>query len=149
MFTEQEEKAFIIIDNFLNELTTSKRDCFFSTYAKPTEYFLAKEIMDKHRLITYRAPGSKMSIIDIGKNGLTIIKAGGIKKYLLSLTQKSEEKERLEYEKINAEIIDIRNRIFDYDSTKKRAIRGEWIAALGLLLSAIAILITLLSKKSG
>lgn len=105
--------------------------------------------MDIHRLITYRNPGSKTSIVDIGNNGLSIIKAGGIKKYLLSINQKSEEKERLEYEKINAEIIDIRNRIFDYESTKRRTIRSEWIAIVSVAIALITLMTQWLCNKPG
>jgi hypothetical protein len=149
MFTEQEEKAFIVVDNFLKELSASDNGGWFNTYGASSDRILAKELLDKYGLITYRSTNRKTSIIDISQEGLRILKAGGLKKYLSDTIEYAEQKEKMQYEKLNAELIDIRNKIFDYDSTKKRAIRGEWIAALGLLLSAIAILITLLSKRSG
>ncbi|MBS1656333.1 MAG: hypothetical protein JSU05_15880 [Bacteroidetes bacterium] len=93
MFSELEEKAFIIVDSFLNDLSLSKNNGFFSTYGKPNEFFLAKEIMDKYQLISYRNPGSKTSIVDISQNGLIILRSGGIKKYLSDSMHESEERE--------------------------------------------------------
>ncbi len=68
MFTDLEEKAFVIIDDFLKQLQADD-DSFFSTYAKPKEYFLAKELMEKYSLVTFRAPGNNLSIVDITQTG--------------------------------------------------------------------------------
>ena len=140
MFTEQEEKAFIVIDTFLTELTTSDKGGWFNTYGKPTEYFLAKELMDKYRLITYRAPGSKTSIVDIGDNGLTIIKAGGIKKYLLSINEKMEEKENLELQRLRLENEKLVNDLVDFPKIKSQR---NWLFIIAVI-ELLAILIELI-----
>lgn len=61
----------------------------------------------------------------------------------ISQRKKENEKSSKEYEKLHLEIETLRNQLFDYPATKKRAIRGEVLAILGLLLSAIAIVISL------
>jgi hypothetical protein len=147
MFTEQEEKAFVVVDKFLNDLTTSDKRSWFNTYAKPTEYFLAKELMDKYHLITYRAPGSKTSIVDIGDNGLRIIKAGGIKKYLQSINEKSEEKENLELQQLRTNVQILVDQRSDYLKDRKRFIRNEYALWIGILISLIALLISIFAKK--
>lgn len=146
MFTEQEEKAFVVIDNFLNELTSSSKGGWFNTYGKPTEYFLAKELMDKYRLITYRNLGSKMSIVDIGDNGLTIIKTGGIKKYLLSNNQKSEEKENLELQRLRLENEKLVNELVDFPKVKSQRNWLFVIAAVELLAILIGLILQLKGK---
>jgi len=146
MFTEQEEKAFVIIDNFLTELQSSTKGGWFNTYGKPTEYFLAKELMDKHRLITYRNPGNKMSIVDMGDNGLTIIKHGGIKKYLTSISQTKEEKENLELQQLRSDNILKTNQLIDYDTTK-RQLKYSMIANVVLAVIGLIELLLLITKK--
>lgn len=145
MFTEQEEKAFVVIDNFLKELTSSNKGGWFNTYGKPTEYLLAKELMDKHRLITYRNPGNKMSIVDMGDNGLTIIKHGGIKKYLLSINQKSEEKENLELQRLRLENEKLVNDLVDFPKIKSQR---NWLLIIAVV-ELLAILIGLILQLKG
>lgn len=147
MFTQQEEKAFVIIDNFLHELTSSNKGGWFNTYGKPTEYFLAKELMDKYRLITYRNPLSKMSKVDIGEKGLTIIKAGGIKKYLLSNNHKSEEKETLELQRLRLENDKLVNDLIDFPNVKSQRNWLFVIAAVELLAILIGLILQLKGKS--
>jgi len=100
MYTDKQEIAFAIIDKFLAELQSSNGNINFNTYGKSTEYFLAKDLMETHGLIKYRNPASNTSIVDITQNGVELLKYGGIKKYLTNSKQSSEEKGKLEFEKI-------------------------------------------------
>ncbi|MFZ4740087.1 MAG: hypothetical protein ACOYLE_02865 [Bacteroidales bacterium] len=147
---ELEKKAYEIVDSFLNKLEKGK-EIFFNTYCKPQEYNLAKQILEKYDLIIYRAPGEKSSIVDITQNGLEIIKVGGIQKFLDSKTQQEESKElkeKLEFEKLQAEIVLIQKQLFDYEKTKKRAKRSEWIAIIAILITIISLILPLFTCSS-
>jgi hypothetical protein len=141
MFSELEEKSFKVIDEFLLKLQSSPES--FITYGKPTEFFLAKDLMKTHKLIAYRIPGSDTSICDISQTGLEVIKKGGMKNYLLSISQSKEEKENLELQQLRTNVINLTNQHIDYLRDRKRFIRNEWAMWLTLLLAAIAIIISL------
>lgn len=143
MFTELEEKAFKVVDEFLGELQSSKNEKSFFTYGKPQEFFLAKELMKMHKLIIYRIPSSDTSICDIGPMGIEVIKKGGIKKYLVSINQSKEEKENLELQQLRKNIEVLTNQHNDYLQEKKRFVRSEWGMWLSLVVSAIAVAISL------
>jgi hypothetical protein len=138
--SELEIKACNLIDDFLEKLE-GRQVKFFDTYAKPPEYYIAKELMDKYNLISYRAPGNKMSIVDITTNGLKIKPIGGMKNFVCSINQKVETKDvkdKMEYD----------NQMFDYDKTKRRAARGELVAIIAVIVSVLGFFLQwLLSKK--
>jgi hypothetical protein len=148
--SELEIKACNLIDDFLEKLE-GRQVKFFDTYAKPPEYYIAKELMDKYNLISYRAPGNKMSIVDITTNGLKIKPIGGMKNFVCSINQKVETKDvkdKMEYDKLQAEVILIQNQMFDYDKTKRRAARGELVAIIAVIVSVLGFFLQwLLSKK--
>jgi len=147
MFSEKEEKAFIVIDAYLSKLQASSGADWFNTYGKPSEFFLAKEIMDKHRLIIYRDPHSENSLSDISQLGLTVICKGGIKQYLLSQSQTIIEKETLERQQLRAAIENLTTQNQNYKKDRNRFIRNEWILWIGLALSIISLLLSMSSKK--
>lgn len=65
---------------------------------------------------------------------------------------KLEERENLEMQKLRGEVDDLTNRLLDYDSTKKRSVRSEWIAIVSASIAAITLIISMiqwLSHKNG
>ncbi len=149
MFSELEEKTFLVVDKFLNELNTFNTEISFYTNGNSKEYFLAKELMLKYDLIKYRKPGSNTSIVDITQNGLTILKGGGIKVFLSKSAQKMEERENLEMQKLRGEIDDLTNRLMDYDNVKSRSVRSDRLAILAIILTAIGLLLQWLTYRNG
>jgi len=150
MFSDIELKSFDIIDNFLQHLVNKGHGSVYdlSKDFYSTESQMAYKIMCDNELISFRKGyPDKNSIIDIAQNGLTILKYGGYKTYITKSQESSAEKERLEFEKLNSEIIDIRNRIFDYDSTKRRTVRSEWIAIVSVAIALITLMSQLLCNK--
>jgi hypothetical protein len=143
MFSELEEKAFKVIDEFLLELQSSPKGDSFITYGKPSEFFYAKELMNTHKLITYRIPSSPTSICDISPMGLEVFKKGGMKNYLISVNQSKEEKENLELQQLRTNVGVLTNQHMDYLRDRKRFVRNEWGMWLSLLLAVIAIIISL------
>jgi hypothetical protein len=143
--SDLEKKAYKIVDSILNELKLGKEKVF-NTYAKPQEYFIAKQLFETYDLIRFRVPGENLSIVDITQKGLDIIKVGGMEKFLDSKTQQGESKElreKLEFEKLQAEVVFIQKQLMDYDKTKKRAKRSEWIAIMAIILTIISLLLKL------
>jgi hypothetical protein len=139
--SELEKKAYKIIDSFLKDLESGKEEVF-STYGRPQEYNLAKQLFTEYDLIRFRVPGDNLSIVDITQNGLNIIKVGGIENFLDSKIQQTESKElkeKLEFEKLQAEVVLIQNQLLDYDKTKRRAKRSEWIAIIAILITIISL----------
>lgn len=63
-----------------------------------------------------------MSYIDITPAGLNVTKAGRLEKFLSTKKKDAEERSRLEYEKLSGEVIELRNRLFDYEQIKRRAV---------------------------
>jgi hypothetical protein len=144
MFSDKEEKAFKVVDDFLIKLQTSCNGEWFKTYGKPPEFFLAKQLMEKYNLITYRAPGSKESLSDISPDGLMIINNGGLRNYLISLGHSKEERENLELQQLRTNVQVLSNQHLDYEKDRKRFIRNELALWLSILLSIVAIVISIM-----
>jgi hypothetical protein len=85
-------------------------------------------------------PAIKNPKIWISESGKTYVSN------LKEQNQKIGEKREIESkvaEKLNIDLENSRNQLFDYQTTKKRAIRSEYLAIGGLLLSVISILMQL------
>jgi hypothetical protein len=104
-------------------------------------------------LVEYKKEGYHYSILVKPHSKVTLQKFGNsYLQYLESLNQKSErlqEKENLEMQKLRAEVEKLVNDLGDYPTTKKRARISYGISILSILLAATALLLPWLCKKSG
>lgn len=142
-----QEKAFLIIDEFLSTLASNPKGGWFKTLGQPSEYLFAKQIMDEHQLISYRNPGNRMSISDISSKGLEVIRMGGIKKYLSIKHGSSAERESLELQQLRTNVELLKSQYFNYEKDRARFIRNEWAVWIGMGISIISLLISLAFRK--
>jgi hypothetical protein len=81
----------------------------------------ALEIIEQHNLITFRGSDKAICIADITLNGEGVIASGGLNTYLDSLGKKvqlKEEKESLEFEKMQSELVLLKMQIVDFNANK-------------------------------
>lgn len=147
MFTDLEEQAFIIVDNYLTDLIKSSDIPLFNMYGASKQYIIAKQILEKYDLINYRAPGNASSIVDITTKGLTINKNGGIRLYLVSIAQKLEEKENLELQKLRSENKKLLNDLVEFRTIKSQR-NWLFIISIAELLAIFAGIILQLKGQS-
>ena len=138
-YSELEIKAFKIVDDFLKKLEEGDPIPFY-TFGQPKEYKIAEQLFKEHDLIQSRNPSNINSIVDITRNGLEVIKIGGIERYLTIIKEQDEikqSKEILEYEKLRNELELIKNQLNDYSKTKKIALAAILISLLTFLFEII------------
>ncbi len=63
--------------------------------------------------------------------------------------EKQEVKENLEMQKLRGEVDALSKRLYDYDSTKKRAIRGDILSIIAVILTLIGLLLQWIMRKNG
>lgn len=146
------ESVYTKIDAFLTLLKSEGSGSIFDLGdLDHSETQIAKNLLTEHNLISFQKGYASIdSLIDITVHGLSVLEQGGIKAFLEGKNRKqkiNEEREGLELEKLNAEIIDLRNKIFDFESAKSRTIRSEWVAWIGLILSATAVIASFIGNK--
>lgn len=114
-----QEKAYEIIDQLLKDLSNSKKPVLFNVYAIAEKVF-AKDIMKKYAIVNFTETNKQMSLVRMNMKTKDVLNAGGIKKYLDSISQGSEEKENLEMQKLRLENEKLVDEIIDYQSIKSQ-----------------------------
>jgi hypothetical protein len=145
MYSDLEISAFKLIDELLLSLSKNHSGGSFNVYNAGTPGQIALKHLNDYRLVNFRAPGNTSSIVDILPDGIKVLKAGGMEKYLNQLNNNLEEKENLQFEQLKLSVDELRKKFFDYDKkqgyNKTLAITGI-ISAVG---SGIAVLLSLIA----
>ena len=93
-----------------------------------------KKLTDKHKL---------KNSYKINEHGISCIKP------MIKKDETKELIERLEFDKLHNEVYNLQKSVDDYEASKKRSIRNEYLTIAAVLLSLISLLIQWLTKKSG
>ena len=135
------DEAYNIIDKELEHLSKESDAAIdFNIYSTVGQQAL--KIIQDHVLITFRSANIPGSMADIQPKGLEVLKIGGIKNYLDKLNNKTiqgEAKEALEIEKLQHDILYLKNQLTDYKSNKRRTSFALIIAIIALLLQLLSL----------
>lgn len=147
MSDDLQDKAYVVVDEFLKKLESAPRGSWFNTLGKGSEYHLAKQIMDSLGLITYRSPGSKTSISDITSTGIQVLKSGGIKAYLNQSSAVATEKENLELQSLRSQTQLLTNQLIDYGSTKAKLDLANKATVVVAIVAVIELVLLIVLKS--
>ena len=156
MPSDLESKAYGIVDTLLIILKDNPKGTPYYAEGLGSAGFLAKEIIDRYKLVNYQRSNNAQSFVSIGAEGFKVLELGGIEEYIALRQNKEKEKESLEIQllrsdlqKTRLEIDNLVNTVSDYDKTKSIASRGFTISVITVILLILTTVREFMCNKPG